>query len=368
MTRWHDSPWRLLSNRVSRFYRGGLLLDRFVGAADAADTNEPEDWIGSATRAWTAPDAPPTDEGLAWAEVDGERRRVADVLREDPTAVAGAPIAAASAGGREPTTGVLVKLLDAGVRLPVHAHPSRAFATRHLGSRYGKAEAWIVLATRNLAGEPPPHVRIGFRRDVGSAELRSWIVGGATEALLDAMAAQPTRPGDVWFVPPGVPHAIGAGILILEVQEPTDFSIVLETRDVPIRAEDAHLGLGWDVAIEAIERQALDEAALARLRSSWRSDTPPAGGREELLPAAAHPFFGAERVAPSGAPLGGFDDRFLIGLVTVGSGTVATDGASLAVNQGGAFAVPSAAAASLRLEAAGRLEAILCRAGEAPGG
>jgi mannose-6-phosphate isomerase len=142
---WAARPWRLLPNRVSRFYRGGLLLDTFRGAPDPTDTDRPEDWVGSATRAWAPPDASPSDEGLAEAELDGERRRVIDL---------------------EPRTGVLVKLLDAGIRLPVHAHPTREFARAHLGSPYGKTEAWVILATRELPGEPPPNIRLGFRNDL----------------------------------------------------------------------------------------------------------------------------------------------------------------------------------------------------------
>jgi mannose-6-phosphate isomerase len=362
--RWHHAPWRLPPNRVSRFYRGGLLLDRFRGVANPSDTDEPEDWVGSATRAWTPPSAPPTDEGLAWAEIDGERRLVADLLSADPAAIAGPEIAASGA-----TTGVLVKLLDAGTRLAVHAHPSRAFAGRHLASVHGKAEAWIVLATREIEGDPPPNVRLGFRRDVGRDELVGWIARGATEALLDAMESRPTRPGDVWYVPPGMPHAIGAGILILEVQEPTDFSIVLESRGVAVGADDLHLGLSWEVAIEAIDRRAVDDAALGRLRSMWQPDSDPGRGREEVLPPPARPFFRAERVvAADGAAVTGFDDRFLVGVVTAGSGLVATDAGHLPVRVGEAFAVPASASGSLRLEAPERLEAIVARAGEAPRG
>src|SRR4029079_16080454 len=104
-TAWIDRPWRLTPNRVWRFYRGGLLLDRFRGAADAGDTDRPEDWVGSATRAWTPPGAPPTDEGLSLAEIDGTTRRVVDLLAEAPAAVGGEDLVA-----NGPSTGILVKL------------------------------------------------------------------------------------------------------------------------------------------------------------------------------------------------------------------------------------------------------------------
>src|SRR5689334_7012795 len=162
---WHDRAWRLPPNRVSRFNRGGLLLDRFRGSAEPADTDRPEDWVGSATRTWSRPGTSPTDEGLSNADVEGRTRRVAEVLADDPEGVAGPDLASAG-----PATGILVKLLDAGIRLPVHAHPTRAFAREHLGSSFGKAEAWIVLGTRTIPGAPPPHVRLGFRRPVGRDE------------------------------------------------------------------------------------------------------------------------------------------------------------------------------------------------------
>ena len=149
---WASRPWSLLPNRVSRFYRGGLLIDTFQGAVDPRDGDLPEDWIGSATRAWTPPGAAPTDEGLGTAEIPGEAGRVAELLAADPTAVAGAPLATTG------TSGILVKLLDAGIRLPVHAHPTRDFARRHLGSVFGKAEAWIVLATRQIEDSSPARI------------------------------------------------------------------------------------------------------------------------------------------------------------------------------------------------------------------
>jgi len=342
---WVDRPWRLVPNRVSRFYRGGLLLDRFRGASDPRDTDRPEDWVGSATRAWTPPGAAPTDEGLSSAEIDGTTRRIVDLLEEAPSAVGGDALLASG-----PTTGILVKLLDAGIRLPVHAHPSREFARERLGSAYGKAEAWIVLATREIDGAPPPGVRLGFHRDVGRDELRRWIEEQRSDELLDAMVERPTSAGDVWFVPPGTPHAIGAGVFILEIQEPTDFSIVLETAGFPIALDDASLGLGWDVAIEAIDRRGLDPGAVERLRSSL----------DDGLPPAAAPYFWARRVGVDGRQRLDLPRRFVVGVVLAGAGAVATAGATLALEAGDTFALPAAAVGDAELLAEPTLEIILC--------
>jgi mannose-6-phosphate isomerase len=342
-----DRPWRLLPNRVSRFYRGGLLLDSFRGAATPMDTDRPEDWIGSATRAWTPPDTPPTDEGLSDAEIGGARRRIIDVVVEDPTGVAGD--VANSADG-PPTTGILVKLLDAGNRLPVHAHPTRDFARRHLGSAYGKAEAWIVLGTRAIPGEPAPSVRLGFARDVERDELRRWIDDERSKELLGAMTERPTAAGDVWFVPPGTPHAIGAGVFILEVQEPTDFSIVLETGGFPIDRADASLRLGWDVALDAIDRRALDETAVAGLRTTI----------DRGLPAGAGAFFWARRLVAERRTTLDLPARFLVAIVTAGSGAIRTAGGELGIHRGDTVGIPAAGARTAEIIADDAVEVIVC--------
>jgi len=106
-----------------------------------------------------------------------------------------------------------------------------------------------VLGTRAPAGE----VWIGLRDSVDPTTYRGWIERQDTDALLDSLNHVPVRPGDVFFVPAGVPHAIGAGLLIAELQEPTDYSVVCEWTGFPIAPGDADLGLGWDEAVAALD-------------------------------------------------------------------------------------------------------------------
>jgi mannose-6-phosphate isomerase len=365
-------PWRLPPNRVSRFYRGGALLDRFRAGAlgpDGAPTQDgtrPEDWVASATSVWTPPATPASGEGLGVAEIDGRRHRIVDLLTADPELVAGRDLVAAAGI----TTGVLVKLLDAGVRLPVHAHPSRPFARRWLRSWFGKAEAWIVVGTRESSDPEGPVVRIGFRHDVEREELIDLIADERTADLLDAMHVRPTTPGDVWFIPPGVPHAIGAGVFMVEIEEPTDFSIVAETGDVPLHPAAAHLGLGWEVAIDAFDRAGHDDAWLDGLRHNGRR--PNEGGDgwtwEPLLDGAADPYFRAGRLAVHGraSPELG-PPALLIGVVTGGRGTVRAGAGDLPVRAGETFAIPAAALGNAEIDSHDGLEVIVSlppRAGE----
>ena len=75
--------------------------------------------------------------------------------------------------------------------------------------------------------------------------------------MLDLLEPVTVHPGDGVFVPASTPHCIDADLFLVELQEPTDFSILLEWRgfDIDGRA-DGHLGLGFDVALDAVRRDA----------------------------------------------------------------------------------------------------------------
>ncbi len=172
-----------------------------------------------------------------------------DVIGADPDGWLGADHVARF--GADPA--LLTKLLDAGERLPVHFHPGRAFAHAHLGLDHGKTEAWVILEA-----QPNASVYVGFTHDVDLATARRWLETQASGEMLRALHELPVRAGDTVFVPAGTAHAIGAGILMVEVQEPTDLSIVLEWEPFPaLSADDGHLGLGWDVALEALDRRGI---------------------------------------------------------------------------------------------------------------
>ena len=94
--------------------------------------------------------------------------------------------------------------------------------------------------------------------------------------------------GDAVFVPAGAPHAIGDGMLIVELQEPTDLSILLEWEGFGIDDEQAAtLGLGWDVALASVERARATRRPCAG-RGRRRRRRAPARRRRALLHRPAH--------------------------------------------------------------------------------
>jgi mannose-6-phosphate isomerase len=307
---------RLAPTRVYRFYKGGALIGRLRGEVED-DGTFPEDWVGSVTRA-SNPGRDP-DESLSRL-ADG--RLLKDVIEADSEHWLGR----AHVDRFGASTGLLVKLLDSAQRLPVHAHPDRRFASRHFDSQFGKTEAWIVLDTRDAKSD----VYVGLREPVDAGTYRRWIEEQDVDSLLGSLHRVTVRSGDVIFVPGGVPHAIGAGILIAELQEPTDFSIVCEWTGFPMNPDDAHLGIGWDAALDALE---LDRSEPVL----------------ELPREAAAFFWADEVVEPAG--------RFAVLLALEGEGEL--DGQP--TRPGDAFVVPATAE---RIDRAGDLRVLRCLAPE----
>jgi len=306
----------LPANQPETFYRGDGRIAAFRSGPALPD--RPEDWVGSTTtRFGLAPS------GLS-ALPDG--RLLADAVAADPRWWLGPD---------RTDTGVLVKLLDAGQRLPLHVHPDRRFAHDHLASPYGKTEAWVIVEA-----VPDAYVHLGFARDVAPEELAGWVAGQRTEEMLAATNRVPISAGDAVLCPAGLPHAIGPGVLLVEVQEPTDFSVLLEYEAFGL--DGGHLELGWDVALQCVDRRGWSPERLAALR----------GGGDRLLPAEADPFFTAERLR---GPSAGLDAAFSVVVVVGGAGTLAGEHDRLPVRRGDTLLVPYAAG---RLTLTGDVEAV----------
>jgi mannose-6-phosphate isomerase len=327
-------PIVLPPNGIPRFYLGGAAIAALRGTQPAGE-RVPEDWVGSTTTVFGEDEL-----GLSRLP-DG--RLLRDAAAADPVAFFG-PTHAARLGA---DPGLLVKLLDAGERLPVHVHPDDVFARDALRAPYGKTEAWIVIG----ASRDDASVAAGWREDVDPATLERWVREQDHGALLDALNPIPVKAGDAVFVPAGTPHAIGAGLLIVELQQPSDMSVLLEWDGFGIADEDeATLGLGWDVALGCVETAARDAAAL---RGPRPDNAEPVA---RLLPEAADPFFRADHLAP--APIAALEQGFAILVAVEGEGALLPEsGEALTVRRGDAVLVPWAAGAC-HLE--GDLVAIAC--------
>jgi mannose-6-phosphate isomerase len=212
----------LSPNRVWRTYRGGKRLDVMEGKANAEDTHFPEDWIGSTTRAVNKGREQHTEEGLSKITLDGETLTLKALCEKHPAALLGAKHAAKYGAN----TQFLLKFLDSSIRLHLQCHPTIPFAQKHLNSNSGKTEAYVILGIRDEVKEP--YIYMGFQRPPGKEEFKRMIEAQDSEALLACFDKIPIKPGDVFIVPGGMPHAIGEGVFMLEIMEPTDFVVRIE--------------------------------------------------------------------------------------------------------------------------------------------
>jgi mannose-6-phosphate isomerase len=112
-----------------------------------------------------------------------------------------------------PTPALLLKLLFTSEPLSIQVHPDDAFA-RSIGLPNGKTEAWVVLAAL-----PDARIAVGLKRHLTPQELRASIRDGSIAGLTQW---RPVVKGDVVFVPAGTIHAIGAGIVLAEIQQRSD--------------------------------------------------------------------------------------------------------------------------------------------------
>lgn len=113
--------------------------------------------------------------------------------------------------GSDPS--LLLKLLFTGQPLSIQVHPGDAYA-QSIGLPCGKTEAWYILSAA-----PGARIALGLKKRLTARQLREAIDDGSIAGLV---AWRPALTGDVVFVPAGTIHAIGAGLVIAEIQQRSD--------------------------------------------------------------------------------------------------------------------------------------------------
>jgi mannose-6-phosphate isomerase len=135
-----------------------------------------------------------------WSDIDGSKDAVGELWFE-------------RADSNAPIPALRLKILFTGEPLSIQVHPDDAFAHR-IGLPNGKTEAWYILSAT-----PAAQVAVGLKRHLTPQELRTSIRDGSIAGLVQW---RPVAKGDVIFVPAGTIHAIGAGIVLAEIQQRSD--------------------------------------------------------------------------------------------------------------------------------------------------
>lgn len=345
---WHH-PVFFKRNRVFRVYRGGKLFHELLGDP-AEDGFLPEEWIASSVRAINPGHDDPT-EGISQRREDGAL--FSELLASHKKEYL---------GDRE-DLGVLVKYLDSAIRLPMQVHPTREFSRKNFGSPYGKAEAWLILATR-----PDACIYFGFSREVTKEEFEAAVAMSEKdpEAMTAFVNRVPVKAGDVFFVDAGIIHAIGAGCLILEVQEPTDFTIQPEyfCGDYRLNDTEMYLGLSPALALDCFHFHRFGNAVVKEGKKTPRLISCKGGIKvEELIGKDDTPCFSMNRITVN-ADSYTLDQPASVFICTEGEGKILSEGEEVSLSRGDYFFLPAAAVGKCVIEAKDTLVLVCCAGGK----
>ena len=319
MTMTSDQPIRLETSRAWRTYLGGKMISALHGE-DGEDDHFPEEWLMSVVSARNA-GREHIVEGVT--KVPGGSVTLPRLLETDPEALLGR--AHFEKYGANP--GVLVKLLDAAERLTLQAHPTRAEAMRLFGSSFGKTECWHILDCRSVGGAEPC-IYMGFREGITRAHWKHCFDKQDIPAMLACLHRIPVKKGDTFIIRGGVPHGIGAGCFLVEIQEPTDYTVRTErTTPSGLAVADVmcHQGLGFEKMFDCFvyDGAALEET-LKRYRVEPLCEEADGCTVQHIIYPAVTDMFSMDMITVTGAvqlP----NDRFCGMYVLEGSGTLNGD-------------------------------------------
>lgn len=271
-------PLRLRTNRISYLIPGGALIDRFLGT-EQTDKNASQMWIASVTQS-VLPNAKSslsrvmrgTEAVACRNQQNSETSETVQVTPKEPTLLSLIKAAPEAMLGTVfyrrfgATTGMLLKLLHSRDRLLVQVHPDKRRAKQYFGLNFGKTEAWYIIDKQSE--ETPAYIWAGFREGVTRENFEALIRRQDTEAILDCLHRFSVEPGDVIFIPAGLPHAMGADCLAAEIQEPTDITLRAERfrpdgSELP--EESLHSGIGYEGLLDCFD---FDCRSKAKTRSS----------------------------------------------------------------------------------------------------
>lgn len=309
-------------NRVGRVYTGGKLFHGFFGD-EAKDGFLPEEWIASSVKALNKEMAS-EKEGVS--KIKDSDMFFDELIEKYPFEMLGTSL----------KMRILVKILDSAVRLPAQAHPDKAFSRKYFNSEYGKTESWIVLDTR-----PGAKIYFGFKDGVDKEIFNSAIDASETDkdAMERLMEYSEPKVGDVFLVPAKTVHAIGAGCLILEVQEPTDFTIQPEhwCDEYKLNEQEMYIGLSREDAVDCFEFSKSPDP-----RPVFETAVNKDGVRVEKIikPSDTDCFIINRITLNNGEYTLNIDDSYGVYIVTDGSGQLNGDNYTKEIKKGDYFFMP----------------------------
>ncbi len=161
--------------------------------AASIDNHFPEDWLASTSRARNGDNQQRADEGVSRLIVDGRDVPLTELIASNPDWFWGKQVPPVDEPGQ---IGVLIKLLDAGVRLHLQAHPNREWVKQKFGGNAGKTECWYILSVRG----DDPYVYLGFQHPPTPREWARMVGQQDLNGMRACFERIPVRPGGCLMV------------------------------------------------------------------------------------------------------------------------------------------------------------------------
>lgn len=241
-------PFRFEPNLHSVVW-GGHRLTAYKGLPPS---NEP---IGES---WEVSAVPSSTSIIANGQLAG--RDIVSVINEHPSEILGRAVCE-QYHGQLP---LLVKFIDAQKDLSIQVHPNDAMAQREHG-KMGKSEMWYILDA-----QPDSFLYAGFNKQITPEEYKAHI---KNNTITEVLAKHTVKPGDVFYLPAGRVHAIGAGILLAEVQQSSDVTYRIYDYNRP-GLDGKPRELHTELAAKALDFKVLDD---------YRTDYPDRVNRANLV-------------------------------------------------------------------------------------
>lgn len=335
-------PLKLKSNRVWRTYTGGKMIEAWQGKVTPEDTSFPEEWVASTVKASNI-GREHIHEG--WSEVELEDCSQSVTLKElvelDPEAFLGKKHTELY----QERLAVLVKVLDASERLTIQVHPDRETAKRFFNSDFGKTEAWLVIGGREINGELPC-VYLGFKPGMTKERWKQLFEKQDIPEMLNALHRINVNQGDVFLVNGGVPHAIGAGCFLVEIQEPTDLTLRTE-RMTPhgLVVPDAacHQNIGFERMLDCFKYESFPLTdTLKRYKKIPRIIKTIGEEREyELIGSDDTDRFGMKQIEVRNRYEKKLEEGFVIAIILQGEGELCFGNHSMRIKQSDQLFIPA---------------------------
>lgn len=333
-------------NRVYRSYFGGKRLDRLCGIEKCEDSQFPEEWIASTVRAFNSG----REDIIEGPSICLDGRGLKEIIDEDPCSFLGNKQYEKYGNNLS----ILVKLLDSAERLFIQCHPTIPFAKTYFNSDFGKTECWYILSAENNAC-----VYIGFKPEITKEKWKQCFENQNTEGMLSLMHKLPVKKGDLIFVDGGVPHAIGGGCLLCELQEPTDYMVIPERTSksgITLSDKKMHGGLGFDKMMDCFIYNGMTEKQLKK--EYFRHPNLVKNEITSIIDKTLTDKFSMSCLKLSGKYINDFGETYVVGVLTEGKCRISSGNENFNLSSGNSFII---SANNGKVEFAGTADIIFCK-------